>query len=289
MKRLMILLFAAALTMTMAMAARADVTDINMYGASAEFNFWSAMAPTWLAASTGAGCTGTISSTPGGKVKPSDLSFHGASYYVATGKDCSLAGGAGHDVTLRLVAFDSIDGIESVLGNTSPYIADVGGCTGNTRTMLYSASGTGTWPGDFSNPLTGNTCFPVTVGASDVEAALLTQSALNVHIDSGSGDLKTISLTSPSTSTLDDYSPIVVPFGLFVNSNVQANGANLTSLTRQQVVDLFGHNQQLEPVRDELRGRAGYTLPARAGLRDLRDIRLRDHGRQRLGRGPADK
>ena len=232
-KRLLISLFAAAFTLSMAMAAGAN-TDINVYGASAQFNFWSAQAQAWLDSPNGGGCTGgtfaSKSFTPTDGA-PAGVLYHGAKYFMAQDTVCANdPAGAGGTITIRVSAFDSYDGLNSVLGNQDSFVPDVssqaatiaaggvpgGPCTGSQRTMLNVTSAP-TFPVNFA-------CEPVNLGATDVTPDLFTQHASGNHID-GPGSANNhwnINLNSlPLDPTgLNQYQPVVVPFALFVNKGI---------------------------------------------------------------------
>ena len=59
MKKLTMALAVGALTLSLAGIGSAD-TDINIYGASAQVNFWAGLASTYLADPAGANCTGAV-------------------------------------------------------------------------------------------------------------------------------------------------------------------------------------------------------------------------------------
>jgi ABC-type phosphate transport system substrate-binding protein len=260
MKRLMIALAVGAFVLSM--AAMASATDINIYGASAQFNFWSAQAGTYLGAG-GAGCTGAVSSR---NYTPSDtptttppVFYHGAKYFIATATNCSI--NSGGTVTIRVGAYDSADGIYSVIGTTN--VLDVNGCTGNQRAMLAGAG---------ANTLT---CEPINLGAADVNGLSINEISISqldgprgpvsgsnsvvTGSDGNTYDLGNIQLpnsayqpngyapidtTGGSGSIVIDHHPLVLPFGIFVNKTLQTNTnaaypTGLQNVTTAMVEEIF--------------------------------------------------
>jgi hypothetical protein len=233
MKKLTIALFAVAFGLVVAGAAFAD-TDINVYGASAQFNFWSAQAQAWLESPTGGGCT--IGGTKSQSVTPTDntpagVLYHGAKYFMAQDTSCANDPNGGGTITLRVTAFDSYDGLGSVSGQSDPFLPDVSTtgpwgmiswpgatCTGNQRTMLNSTSAA-VFPTNYA-------CETIILGATDVTPDLLVQTAQGTYIDGPKTtafpynfDLTAYPLPL-SGVPLNHYQPVVVPFGIFVNKGV---------------------------------------------------------------------
>jgi hypothetical protein len=208
---------AVAFGLALAGAASAAVTDqpydINVYGASAQYNFWSAEAANWLTSSTGANCTGTTTAVtyaaPG-------TAWLGTKYFIVQGTGCPN----GQNTTVRVTAFDSYDGINAANGepitiSSVELVPGASACTGGQRMMLDSPTGGGA--------TTNIACHPVTLGASDVTPDFLTQAVTGAPIDGplGGSDI-TVNLKSAplSTSSLAQYQPVVVPFGFYVNKDV---------------------------------------------------------------------
>ncbi len=207
MKKTMIALVAGAVGLAMT-AAVASAVDVNINGASAEFTYWTAVAPLYLAAKTsagGAGCTGTP------VVKQAS-----SSQYLVTATGCSLVSDT---ITIRVASTNSLDGIQSALNQGGD-----ANCTGRQRTMVKDTTG-------------ALSCQSVTLGASDVGGAAFGQTTTgNVNgPDDGLG-IKTGYTTyvaSPVTipSTVDTYQPIVVPFGFYLHSDVKVRTCSAGSGT----------------------------------------------------------
>ncbi len=137
MKKLMIALAVGAMVLSMAGIGSA-VTEINIYGASAQTTFWSSFAQAWIEDPAGGGCpANTTSFSPGnGKTySPADAApvyFHGAKYFIATNYNSTCIDSTG--MIVRVAAYDSEDGVQSALGNANNM--DVSGCPASERTLL---------------------------------------------------------------------------------------------------------------------------------------------------------
>jgi len=209
MKKFMIALLAVAFGLALAVAASAD-QDINVYGASAQFNFWSQLATTWLTSGSGGNCASATASASGGVTSVPGYTTHGQKYFYAQGVNCGAVG-TGNNINMRVTAGDSVDGITAVAGDSYYFNNKVPGgqldplgCAGGTRTMLDNTAGTA-----FS-------CHAVTLGASDVTPDIFTQKTLYA------GPINpTLSGAIPSVSGLTQYQPVVVPFGVWLNNTVQ--------------------------------------------------------------------
>jgi ABC-type phosphate transport system substrate-binding protein len=228
--------------LALAGAAHADVYDINIYGASAQYNFWSSAAPQYLGTG-GLNCASTsfLQATDGSK-------NHG----IAVGTNCNPTGIAnftpGSTVNIRVSKKASYDGIWAIQGQvdtTLPNPADPSlvcqNADGHTRQMA-KADGT-------------LDCFKVTVGASDVKGESFLQASRGLMKGSQAYDgTPTNSTYNPSynrlttftsTNGIDTssiatvYSPVAVPFGFYVNAAATNNGTPITNLTRLQAVSLF--------------------------------------------------
>ncbi len=254
MKRLMIALAIGALVLSMAGTGWA-VTEINIYGASAQVSFWSSFASAWMQDPAGGGCpagTNTMSFTPADGT-PANVYYHGAKYFIAENLGACTLDPTG--IRVRVGSYDSVDGIQAVLGNTN--VMDVGGCTGNNRAQLnVYHTGSATYA-DLQ-------CFPTTLGSADVSGTTLIQISegglagprampappqvnllgANIMKADGSGFVDLRDFASPGdwidaadgpvvqtcggSSTVIDHHPVVVPFGFFANNQL-VGGTSLAS------------------------------------------------------------
>jgi ABC-type phosphate transport system substrate-binding protein len=241
MKKTAKVLAVTASLVALAGVANAATYDINIYGASAQFNFWKAAASNYLGAGS-LGCTvGSFSTDSSGN--------HG----IVTGTACTNPNGianfvAGSTVNIRVSKKASYDGIWAVQGvkdTTLPNPADVTLACQNadaTTRQMYPAA----LPTD---------CFKVTVGASDVKGPSFLQGSKGLMkgsqayvasvTDTNYNPVYNRTTTFTGTSGIDDsnivqnYSPVAVPFGFYVHNDVTNNGTPITNLTRLQAVSLF--------------------------------------------------
>ncbi len=212
------ILAATAALMAIAGSAQA-ATDINIYGASAQFTFWTAVAKPYLVSQ---GCTeANITQAVSADKK------HGiASAPVGTGNCAS-------GINLRYSSKASYDGIRAVkgscVGDSSTCVANPDGCPDDfSRKMITSATNLAT------------SCQTVHIGASDVAGESFTQEshgALKGPNGGAQTDRIFSGITVPANVTATQS--IVVPFGFFANKSIQYQGATIDSITRMQAVNIF--------------------------------------------------
>ncbi len=258
MKKLIVALAVGAFLLSM--AGISSATDVNIYGASAQYNFWSNLAVSWMqlpVASGGAGCGVPVSNggfTPSDKT-PAGVYYHGAKYFIATAAGCDGSVVSDNTLTIRIGSYDSMDGINGVLGTTNAN--DINACTGRQRALLTSTA---------SNSVFG--CYDVHLGASDVNGTTLIQTSYG-QLDGPSGptsvtqgwtlpgngfggvelaaDLGKWTASSAvgaiypveaqatcSTGALIDNHPFVDPFAFF--ANVKASSSDAAGATTLQNV-----------------------------------------------------
>ncbi|HUJ16788.1 MAG TPA: substrate-binding domain-containing protein [Nitrospirota bacterium] len=221
---------AGASLLTMVGTASAAITgDINIYGASAQFNFWKAQAVNYMGAQ---GCTSIQSSkTTDGKNAISRATCGGVTRYFRTSSKASY------------------DGPLAIQGNTTnPNRTTLCG-DAHQRMMMDEAQVTswGTGTNATTMPNTALKCVTVNGGASDVQVTSFQQeshgmllgpstSSSNVFTDrnfKGTGAVAATGLT--------DCRDLVVPFSFYINNGVTMNnGANqVTNLTTAQARLIF--------------------------------------------------
>jgi hypothetical protein len=209
--------------------------DFNMWGASAENNFFNAVADQWLKAPQANGGLGCATATAPALYKDSKQG-------VSIGTHC--LGGA-TTVVFRYGNKASWDGIIAVTGgNYNAYTTEAAdACVASTgknyRTIINEASALGACTG---NPGLGNVCYqsancqPVNVGAADVAANELVQQSTGSKLGPLGGAYITrnfaatngvatsgSNVTWPvSNSTVGDK-VLVVPFSFWVNNSVTAS------------------------------------------------------------------
>ena len=225
---------ACMLTITGIAAAAPTMTgDINIYGASAQYNFWKAQSVNYM---TQAGCTGIQSS-----VTSDNKNF------IARG----TCGGTTR--YFRVSSKASYDGPLAIQGNTTnPNRTTF--CSSPSQRKLMDASTVTSWGTGTNSTVMNNSadttnlfmnCYNVTGGASDVMVTSFVQeshgmllgpstSTKNVYTDrnfTGTGAI--------SAAGLDDCRTLVVPFAFYLNNGVTKGGLPVTDITTAQARLIF--------------------------------------------------
>lgn len=222
--------------------ASAAVVDLNVYGASAQYLYWNAVAPNVL---TNMGCTAIE------QAKTAD-NKHGI-----TRATCGV-----DTVYYRVSSKASFDGPSAVKGNdfyagaAEKCNAGDPGDPGAALRPYYrkmADESTVTW-GLPSAPgvATGTKCARVTLGTSDVSGSSFTQSSTGQLKGPLGGGIVSRTFNGIDTTGLNTYNPIVVPFAFFTNPTVQrdlayppgggahvANFQTITNLPRMMAVQIF--------------------------------------------------
>lgn len=245
-------------------------TYINLYGASAQFNFWSNYATTFMTSTTGPHCTSVAG--------PYITSDKNSAVVIGTGcsgiTDASNAP-SGYDNTGNKIFFTysskaSWDGVDAVLG-----IYDEGNngvanpCSdGSQRQVAYCGTGGVACGSTGAAGSATYECEPVSIGTSDVEAAAFTQQSYGtldgpadpndtpVYHNFGSNGIDVSSLPASGhyVSTFDTVdaggkiqqpeTPLAYPFSLYVNPAVKSTRCNNTT-------DIAGTNYNGMPCVDD--------------------------------------
>ncbi|HET6516145.1 MAG TPA: substrate-binding domain-containing protein [Thermodesulfovibrionales bacterium] len=216
MKKLLTTILAGASLLALGGTASALNGDINIYGASAQFNFWSNQAQGFL---TGQGCTAT---------SKADLDSANS---ITKGTGCPGAG----TVYFRTSSKASFDGPLAVQQNTTnPNGTDynhTGPCDGSGadyRLMVDESTC------DFTTTHTcsGTKCVQVTGGASDVQTTSFRQKSIgNLKGPNGGGSTTRdfTGVNGMDESGMVNCRDMVIPFAFFVNKKV--TGGSVTSVT----------------------------------------------------------
>ena len=197
-------------------------SDINIYGASAQFTFWKAEFPLYLQA---AGCTLGISGT------------------TSDGKHfIQQANCGGNTLNFRVSSKASYDGPLAVdFNTTNPFRDTTCSASGaNYRPMIDPSTCSG---GTCAIPTSSN-CYPVTVGASDVLVQDFQQFSSGALLGPLGGAATTRNFAnSPitlSANTVDYCRPEAIPFAFFVNSSVMTSPTGtLTNLSSAELKMIF--------------------------------------------------
>jgi hypothetical protein len=202
----------AALALMVSGASMAGATpttyEINLYGASAQKDFWVDASPAWLTAAspTGFACQNTQQGDCGGA--------GGGVHGLTVGTGCEVDGDTQADDTIiiRYSAKASYEGCCSVTNE-------------NADDTCASDCGTDGWR-DMCDAIgdTALTCTNVTLGASDVEGESLVQSSFGAENGFEGGTYSTNLLDGYDMSGMEDAADygwsVVVPFGFFANNKV---------------------------------------------------------------------
>lgn len=257
-------------------SASADALQINLYGASAQFTFWTSAAPKYLADGVnGYGCTGGV--------------YHAVNYLEADGCDrtdddtaddwlCDLTNqdviapnqnrdtgiavcngdtaitgvseidglGTKDTLVITYTTNASYDGLFAVQDIATEYNPDSTACTTlgqrllpvlDSNTILY----------DYSVHTSAKTSIPtlacqdVNIGASDVAATTFGQKSTGYAKGPNGGDevIRDIKdVPTPFSGTFTEARPIVVPFAFFANDDA-STPVPFDNMTRPMAVNLF--------------------------------------------------
>lgn len=205
--------------------------EVNIYGASAQFTFWNALAPDFIKAQTGCSSTTPTQKQYDGSNKVTFATCGGNSYVIRVSSKASFDG------VLALKGDDSM----ATSGATKEKCSagdpnDPGASTrAYYRKMVDDTSCSGT-------TCTALKCVRVNLGASDVAGESFTQYSYG-RLQGPATPVSTAaierSFNGISTSGLNSAKPFVVPFGFFVNTDVKKSGTTIDNLTRMQAVLLF--------------------------------------------------
>lgn len=237
----------AALTIA-ATSAQAARVDINLYGASAQFLFWTSAAPVYLAdsaANGGYGCDGGV--------------YHAiASKANALGRDAGIAvcngdtaitgvsqidgSGSTDTLVIRYTSKASYDGIYAILDDNS--VNNECSVAGQRRQpVLDSGVVLGAGGSAAGNSIPNLACMDVHIGASDVAAETFGQASygrLKGHLGAAGSEVtrSIYDVPTPPAPTYVAARPIVVPFGFFANNNLGTE-VPFDNITRPMAVNIF--------------------------------------------------
>ncbi len=196
-------------------AANAATTyNINLYGASAQYTYWSTLAPAFLASKYGC----TVNTTGQDSTKK---------HYIAVGTGCN---GTNNDtINFRVSSKASFDGIFAVTNNSTVDSNNLSSnwCNSDPGSRMMADEGQTS-----GGSVNGLKCVSVNVGASDVAAATFTQQSHGALLGpNGGAQTDRVFNTIPVPGTgINTYRPIVVPFGFFANNSIKVytcqGGAN---------------------------------------------------------------
>jgi hypothetical protein len=245
-------MLAGACILTAAGTAGAAM-EVNIYGASAQYEFWTAAAPAFLLSQ---GCAAADVYTALGSVSDRD---NGIAICAGTEalNGITGAGIGGETYVVRYSTNASYDGIRSVQGlnpeGVDPSCEDDERLMGDAATAAYT-----NWDGSTENSgtVTSTVCADVTVGASDVAAETFQQKSSGYkkgHLSEvedpenpGSylgGDIMGRDISGLTMNPdYNVYRPIIVPFSFFGNAGpvgAPEQGIPFDNITRLMATSIF--------------------------------------------------
>lgn len=204
---------AAAALVLGAPAQAADIT-VNLFGASAQYEFWTSAAPAFLDSV----CNGAVQHAKGTLTGPDGARDTG----IARSTDCQ---GNGDNVTITYTTFSSEKGILAV-SNQAGY----DGCgTGRAQIANVNNSTFTTYPAA-AGTVNGLVCADIQIGASDVAGSTFGQESHGQLLGPRGGGFVDYYATPVDTTGLLNCRPINVPFAFFVEEDtVVMDGLDLAS------------------------------------------------------------
>ncbi|KAF0188072.1 MAG: hypothetical protein FD168_2073 [Desulfobulbaceae bacterium] len=223
-------IFAAVIAGAAVTAQAADI-QVDMYGASAQRDYWKDLGQTFMTKTTAQGGMGCVSAH---KAKKS------SNQVVIKGETCTIAGG--DDVYITYGSVASLEGVRAAK-EVAPVVAEACATSnGNAfRTVVKVDSCTyPAWPAE--GACTATVCSDIELGTSDVEGSSFDQSSKGGIYGHLGGSVVDIALAAETTAGLKNYKPTVVPFAFYANNDLggATPAAPLNNLTRTQALNLFG-------------------------------------------------
>jgi hypothetical protein len=186
--------------------------DFNLYGASAQFNFFTNAAPAFLTGQLG--CA-SANATP-------LLAAGDANSALTIGTNCSSVGGA--NINFRYSSKASFDGIEAVQGIQDPNAVTI--CSDKSQRPMATLSSDGVT----MLPTTSTaSCQTVTVGTSDVQASSFLQQSQGALLGPLGGAATTLSFNGVPATGLSVDAPLAYPFAFYVNPGVTSTRCSDTA------------------------------------------------------------
>ena len=245
----------AALTIAASAASAADTVEVNIFGASAQYKFWTAAAPEYLETICNRPALDIYAATNDVEagLNKTDPDYHDRDSGVAVcaGVD-AFAGvtgqgytGDGDTLIIRYTTNSSYDGPMSAIDNDD-FDSDNCPTDGDRLQAAPKAGELKLWPLE-GNSIDDLACMDVHVGASDVSVKTFKQSSDGFSAGPLGSASSIINRTISYPSTVQDPAdivgfqvdnPIVVPFGFFAN-NDDTNPVPVDNLSRLMAINLF--------------------------------------------------
>ncbi|MCM2286026.1 MAG: substrate-binding domain-containing protein [Desulfobacula sp.] len=229
--------------LTIAASAQAGTINVNLYGASAQYEFWTAAAPEFLISQ---GCdSADVASAKNTAQKATHKRDAGIAVCFGGDPIQGRTGGGinGDTVAIRYTSEASYDGVRAVMADPN-YTTECG--DGALRKQADAATATFPAYPAVGSSITTLTCQDVHIGASDVAATTFGQYSEGQKLGNNGGGYITQSVYFPDDlqdPEANDYQvdrPIVVPFGFFAHTSVPFNNMSrlmATSIFSGQVTN----------------------------------------------------
>jgi hypothetical protein len=204
--------------------APAAQVEINVYGASAQYLYWNAVAPSIL---TNQGCS---------SIQQSTFDSKKAITKATCGSDTLIwrvSSKASYDGPSALKGDDHYAAVGATAEKCSAGDpGDPGAALRGYYRKMVDENFCTTW-GTAAAPASAGCsklkCVRVTLGVSDVAGASFTQSSTGQLKGPAGGGLVTRSFTGINTAGLTSYNPIVVPFAFFAHNSVKIDPTYTTA------------------------------------------------------------
>lgn len=226
------------------MAAPVSALEVHLFGASAQYKFWTAAAPQFLADSAGANCVDTGGVNYYATKGYATPQFKSRDTGVAIGNNCL---GSGEQVVISYTTFASVEGIRAVKNNVNdpdacgdnalrgvPDWNDKDGDSSSVSggTPYLSASSVGS-----AGSVNDLVCDDIHIGASDVAGDTFGQRSEGAALGPLGGDPLDLEVLPESTDNLLSCRPIIVPFAFFGDQNLPTD-----NMTRLMATSIFSGN-----------------------------------------------
>ena len=225
-------------------APASATTEVNIFGASAQYEFWTAAAPDFLADVDGAHCLGTVESAKSkglAGVLGTGPSWSKRDAGIARGYDCQEKG---ETVIITYTTYASIEGVKAAKDKQDP-----DGCGDTSKRGVpdvddLDSDGLSV---DFTTGTVNDlVCKDIDVGASDVAAETFGSITMgNTYGPLGGTYITSIAQAevtdgSDGYPALDNCRPIIVEFAFFIHKNTAwLTAGEQPNLTRSMAVPLF--------------------------------------------------
>jgi hypothetical protein len=255
MKKIINIALVATVMAGAAVTAQATDMQVNMYGASAQRDYWTDLGETFLKSSD-MGC------------QSAHIAKIDSNYIAVKGETCTF--NSGDDIYITYASVASLEGVRAAK-NTPPLDGTLNDSCGGDNNLREIVNATTCdfskdWPVYDNGVLisggigscSSKVCADVQLGTSDVEGMSFDQESHGQKNGHKGGGLATgTTLTPESITGLVSYKPTIVPFAFYANNELGTSKptGDLANLTRTQAVNLFAGNVA---KWGQLRGFEGY-------------------------------